>query len=306
LRALIREGPDSVNATAGTSETAGFSVKTPHKRVMETPFLRPSLYIGGMSASAPQKSWIIRRLIPLMAIVLLGVAAYFVFGRGLISLEALVRHRATIGAFVTEHQVLAVLAYVALYVTTVALSLPGATFLTVSGGFLFGVGIGAAAAVIGAALGATVIFLIARTTLGEPLLRRAGPRANQLAAGFRDDAFSYLLFLRLVPVFPFFLVNLVPAFAGVSLSTFFVATTLGIIPGGVVFALAGTGLDSVIAAQKNAYDACMAAGRTDCHLTFNAGGILTPQLISALVALGVLALVPVVVKRLRARSRVTM
>ena len=74
----------------------------------------------------------------------------------------------------------------------------------------------------------------------------------------------------------------------------------------MVFAFAGTGLDSVIAAQKSAYDACMAAGRADCHLTFNAGDILTPELIGALVALGVLALVPVVVKRLRARSRATM
>jgi uncharacterized membrane protein YdjX (TVP38/TMEM64 family) len=306
LRALIREGPDSVNATAGASKTANIALKTSHKPVMAAPFLARSLYIAVMSALAPQKGRFTRRLIPLLAIVLLGVVAYFAFGRGLISFEALVRHRTAIGTFVTEHQVLAVLAYVALYVATVALSLPGATFLTVTGGFLFGVVVGATAAVIGAALGATVIFLIARTALGEPLLRRAGPRANQLAAGFRNDAFSYLLFLRLVPVFPFFLVNLVPAFAGVSLSTFFVATALGIIPGAAVFALAGTGLDSVIAAQKSAYDVCVAAGRADCHLSFNAEGIVTPQLIGALVALGVLALVPVVVKRLRARSRATM
>jgi uncharacterized membrane protein YdjX (TVP38/TMEM64 family) len=147
---------------------------------------------------------------------------------------------------------------------------------------------------------------VARTALGEPLLRRAGPKAAKLAEGFRADALSYLLFLRLVPAFPFFLVNLVPAFAGVKLSTFVVATALGIIPGGTVYAFAGTGLDSVIAAQQRAYDACMAAGRADCHLTFNAQGILTPELIGALVALGVLALVPVVVKRLRARSRATM
>jgi uncharacterized membrane protein YdjX (TVP38/TMEM64 family) len=259
-----------------------------------------------MSASAPSAAPLARRLIPLAAIVLLAIAAYVTFGSGMISLEALVRHRATIDAFVTGHRVLAVLAYIALYVVAVALSLPGATFLTVTGGFLFGLAIGASAAVVGATIGATVIFLVARTALGEPLLRRAGPRASQLAQGFREDAFSYLLFLRLVPVFPFFLVNLVPAFAGVRLSTFVAATALGIIPGGMVYAFAGTSLDSVIAAQKNAYDACMAAGRADCHLTFNAQGILTLELIGALIALGVLALVPVVVKRLRARSRATM
>ncbi len=254
------------------------------------------------SGSAP----LARRLIPLIVIVLLAAAAYFTFGRGMISLEALVQHRAAIDAFVTEHRVLAVLTYIALYVVAVALSLPGATFLTVTGGFLFGLVLGASAAVIGATLGATVIFLVARTALGEPLLKRAGPRANQLAQGFRDDAFSYLLFLRLVPAFPFFLVNLVPAFAGVKLSTFVAATALGIIPGGTVYAFAGTGLDSIISAQKSTYDACMAAGQADCHLTFNARGILTPELIGALIALGVLALVPVVVKRLRARSRATM
>jgi uncharacterized membrane protein YdjX (TVP38/TMEM64 family) len=256
-----------------------------------------------MSAPTPSARAPLRRLIALAALVALAVAAYFAFGRGLISLEALVRNRATIDGFVAAHRVLAVLAYMAIYVAAVALSLPGATFLTVAGGFLFGLGVGTAAAVISATLGATVIFLVARTALGEPLLKRAGPRASQLAQGFRNDAFSYLLFLRLVPAFPFFLVNLVPAFAGVRLSTFVGATALGIIPGALVYAFAGTGLDSVIAAQKHAYDACTAAGRADCHLAFNAAGILTPQLIGALVALGLLALVPAVVKRLRARSR---
>jgi uncharacterized membrane protein YdjX (TVP38/TMEM64 family) len=155
--------------------------------------------------------------------------------------------------------------------------------------------------VVGATIGATLIFLVARTAFGESLLRRVGPRASQLAKGFRDDAFSYLLFLRLVPAFPFFLVNLVPAFAGVRLGTFVAATALGIIPATFVYTFAGTGLDSVITTQKNSYQACLAAGRSDCSLTFDTMAILTPQLIGALIALGLLALVPVVVKRLRAR-----
>jgi len=262
--------------------------------------------MSDLPSAAKRPPGLTRRLIPLLILILLGVAAYLAFGRGMISLEALVQHRAAIDDFVMAHRALAVLAYIALYIVTVALSLPGATFLTVAGGFLFGIGIGAAAAVVGATLGATVIFLIARTALGEPLLRRAGPRAKQLADGFRADAFSYLLFLRLVPAFPFFLINLVPAFAGVRLSTFVVATALGIIPGALVYAFAGTSLDSVIAAQQHSYDACMAAGRSDCHLTFNASGVLTPELIGALIALGVLALVPALVKHLRARSRATM
>jgi uncharacterized membrane protein YdjX (TVP38/TMEM64 family) len=259
-----------------------------------------------MSASPPTDSrprGLVRRLLPLIAIILIAVAVYVTLGRGMISLEALVRHRAAIADFVEVHQALAVLAYVALYIVTVALSLPGAVFLTVAGGFLFGLALGTAAAVVGSTVGATIIFLIARTALGEPLLKRAGPKAAKLAEGFRQDALSYLLFLRLVPAFPFFLVNLVPAFAGVKLCTFVLATGLGVIPGALAYAFAGTGLDSIIAAQKNAYDACIAAGRAGCHLAFDAKDILTPELIGALIALGLLALLPVVVRRLRRRAR---
>lgn len=250
--------------------------------------------------SAERPPGLLSRLIPLVVIVLLAVAAYVVFGRGLISLEALVRHRAEIDNFVSAYRVLAVLAYIGIYVVVVALSVPGAAFLTMAGGFLFGVATGAAAAVAGATIGGMVVFLVARTALGEPMLRRAGPRAQQLAKGFREDAFSYLLFLRLTPVFPFFLVNLVPAFAGVKLSTFVTATALGIIPAAFVYAFAGTGLDSVIAAQQHAYDACIAAGRADCRLGFNARDALTPELLGALIGLGVLALLPIAVRRLRA------
>ncbi len=251
------------------------------------------------SSSTKQPSNLTRRLVLLLALAILAGAAYYAFGRGGLSFEALVRHREAIDAFVTEHRVQAMLAFIGLYIVTVGLSLPGAAFLTVSGGFLFGLVPGAMAAAIGATIGATIIFLVARTALGEPMLRRAGPRAAKLAQGFRQDAFSYLLFLRLVPAFPFFLVNLVPAFAGVRLLPFVTATALGVIPGSAAFALAGTGLDSVIAAQKSSFDACLAAARTDCRLSFDTKDILTPELIGALVALGLLALVPVMVRRFR-------
>jgi uncharacterized membrane protein YdjX (TVP38/TMEM64 family) len=173
----------------------------------------------------------------------------------------------------------------------------------VSAGFLFGVWIGSAASVVGATLGATIIFLVARTAFGEPLLARAGPRVTELACGFRKDAFSYLLFLRLVPAFPFFVVNLVPAFAGVRLGPFVAATVLGVIPASIVYALAGTGLDSVIAAQQNAHAACLASGTAECPLAFDPRDALTPQVVAALVALAVLAVLPVLVKRLKAPAR---
>lgn len=260
------------------------------------------VYRTRMSASSPPTERTgnrLRRLLLPLAIVAVAAVSYYVIGSGGLSLEALIRHRAAIDAFVAGHIALAVLAFIGIYVVAVALSVPGAAFLTVCGGFLFGLVVGAAAAVTGATIGATVIFLVARTALGEPLLKRAGPRAHRLAQGFRQDAFSYLLFLRLVPAFPFFLVNLVPAFAGVGLLPFVTATALGVIPGSVVFSLAGTGLDTIIAAQKRTYDACLAAGTVNCHLTFDPKDVLTPQLIGALVGLGVLALVPVVVRRMR-------
>ena len=259
------------------------------------------MYIAEMSGASPSGSGLGRRLLPLVAVVALAAAVYWVAGRQSLTLEALIRHRAEIDAFVARHGAAAVLTYVGIYVATVSLSVPGAAFLTVTSGFLFGVWVGAAASVVGATLGATVIFLVARTACGEPLLARAGPRLTDLARGFRDDAFSYLLFLRLVPAFPFFLVNLVPAFAGVRLGPFVAATALGIIPASLVYAFAGTMLDGVIAAQQKAHAACLASGAPDCMLAFNPRDALTPQVIGALAALGLLALLPVVVKRWRAR-----
>jgi uncharacterized membrane protein YdjX (TVP38/TMEM64 family) len=238
----------------------------------------------------------------LAVLVAVAAAIYYALRRQSL-LETLVLHRSEIDAFVMGHVVWALLAYLALYIAVVALSVPGATFLTVTSGFLFGVWIGAAASVVGATLGATVIFLIARTAFGEPLLACGGKRMRNLAAGFRRDAFSYLLFLRLVPAFPFFLVNLVPAFAGVRLAPFVAATALGVIPASIVFALAGTGLDSIIAARRYAYEHCLARGAGPCSLRFNVHDVLTPEAAAALAGLALLALLPVVVKYLRTRRR---
>src|SRR5204863_6899077 len=145
---------------------------------------------------------------------------------------------------------------------------PGSLFMTIAGGILFGVAVGGIATVISATIGATIIFLIAKSACGENLVRRAGPLACKLADGFKADAFNYLLFLRLVPAFPFFLVNLVPALAGVKLATFIAATAIGVLPAAFAFAFFGSGLDSVLAAQEVAYRACLASGRAECTLQF--------------------------------------
>jgi uncharacterized membrane protein YdjX (TVP38/TMEM64 family) len=248
----------------------------------------------------PAKSTL-RRWLPLVVIIALSIAALAIGWNRKISFETLVRHNEVVHAFVLSHRLAAVAIYVAIYAVAIALSLPGGLVLTLSGGFLFGGLVGGAAAVIGATIGATIIFAIAKSAFGEHLVRRAGPLAERLAEGFRADAFYYLLFLRLIPVFPFFLVNLVPALAGVRLSTFVAATGIGIIPAGFAFAFVGAGLDSVIRAQGALYNACLAAGRSDCRLDFNVKAAVTPELLLALAALGIVALIPVAVKRIRAR-----
>jgi uncharacterized membrane protein YdjX (TVP38/TMEM64 family) len=246
----------------------------------------------------------VRRLLPLAAILLL---AGVVLATGLhrhLSFETLVRHHDAIHQFIAANLAAAIAIFAVLYIAVVALSIPGALILTLSGGILFGGLLAGAVVVVAATVGASVVFLIAKTAFGENLARRAGPVAEKLAAGFREDAFHYLLFLRLVPVFPFFLVNLVPALAGVNLGTFVTATAIGIVPATFAFAFVGAGLDSVVRAQGAAYQACLATGRADCRVDFELRMIATPELLAGLAALGVLALIPVLVKRLRARSRV--
>jgi len=242
-----------------------------------------------------------RRWAPLVLLVAVASLVYATGAYEYLSLAAIAEHRDNLQSFVVGHRLAAIAGYWLVYMVTVALSIPGAALLTVLGGFLFGWLAAGLLVVMAATAGATIVFLIARTSLGEVLSRRAGARLNALAKGFRDDAFSYLLFLRLVPVFPFWLVNLAPALLGVPLATFVAATLFGIVPGTFAFAFLGSGLDSIIAEQTAVYEACVAAGRSDCEMTFEPGALLTPELVIAFVALGLVALIPAIVRRLRAR-----
>jgi uncharacterized membrane protein YdjX (TVP38/TMEM64 family) len=163
--------------------------------------------------------------------------------------------------------------------------------------------LGGIASIFGATIGASIVFLIARSALGDLLAARAGPFLSRFREGFQEDAFSYLLFLRLVPIFPFWLVNLAPSLLGVSFGTYVATTFLGIIPGTFAYALAGNGLDSVIEAQQAQHQSCLAkmgaGGQESCPYALDPGALLTPELIAGLVALGLVALVPVAVKWFR-------
>jgi uncharacterized membrane protein YdjX (TVP38/TMEM64 family) len=226
----------------------------------------------------------LKRFLPLAVLLLAIVAA---FGLGLddyLSFEQLERNRTQLLDFVDRHPLLAPFAFMLIYAVVIALSIPGGAILTIAGGFLFGVVAATCYVVIAATFGATVVFLIAKTALGDSLRQKAGPAMRRMEAGFRENALNYLLFLRLIPAFPFWLVNLVPAFLGVPLRTYLVATFLGIIPGSLVYASVGNGLGVVFEA----------GGRPDLGIIFE------PQIILPIVGLAVLAILPVAYKKIKA------
>ncbi|HYN39866.1 MAG TPA: TVP38/TMEM64 family protein, partial [Rhodospirillales bacterium] len=223
------------------------------------------------------------RVLP-VAVLLLGTAAFFALGlHRYLSFDELSRHRDALLDWRERHEALAVLTFITVYLLLTALSIPGAVWMTIAGGFLFGIVAGSTYAVIGATIGSCLVFLAARLLASDWLRRRAGTEIGRMEAGFRRDALSYLLVLRLVPIFPFWLVNLVPALLGVPLGTFLIGTLLGIIPGSIVYASVGHGLGAVIAA----------GGTPDVHILFH-WEVLLP-----LTGLALLALLPVLYRWLK-------
>ena len=240
-----------------------------------------------------------KKYMPLLIIGLLFVS-FFLFGLDqYLSFSYISENRDSLLSMVEEHYVLALIAYFLFYTIAVAASLPGGLLITISGGFLFGWFVGGLVTVFAATIGASILFLVATTSLGDVLKARAGPWLNKLEAGFQQNAFSYLLFLRLVPAFPFWLVNIAPAFLGISLRTYVIGTFIGIIPGTFVFAFLGRGLDSIILEQRAMYEACVNSGKADCTYSFEVGSLITPEIILSFVALGTISLLPVIVKRFR-------
>ena len=242
-----------------------------------------------------------RKFLPLIVLIAAVAAAYMAGLHKYISLNSVAENREYLAEVVSQHWLLAVLIFGVIYAVSTALSLPGGALLTIVGGFLFGWLVAGITTVFSATLGATVVFLIAKSSLGEFLMKKAGPFTKKLADGFNTDAFNYLMFLRLVPVFPFWLVNIAPALFNVKLRTYLITTFLGIIPGTFAISILGAGLGSVIDRQQAVFDACVAEkGAESCVFNVDVGALLTPQLLTAFVALGLVALIPVAIKRLKA------
>ncbi len=231
--------------------------------------------------TAPRNAISARRLVPLGLLLAAGIAFLAAGGHHYLSFKVLAENREWLCDLVARWGVLSAFLYVVVYAALVALSVPGGAVLTIAGGFLFGAWLGGLCAVVGATLGAIGIFLAARAGLGG-LAQRAGPFVGKLEAGFRADAFNYLLVLRLVFILPFWLVNLVPALVGVRLWTYVLATFLGIIPGTFVYASFGNGLNSVVKEP-------------------GLGVLLRLSVIGPIIGLAVLALIPVAYKRWRVK-----
>lgn len=246
------------------------------------------------------------RWLPLVAIVGLMVLVFAMGWHKYLSFKTVGLNYEALRAFIAGNLALALAVYIAAYIAVVALSLPGGLVMTLSGGLLFGWQVGAPATIVGATIGATIIFMIARSSFGETLAAKAGPWLGKLSEGFKENALSYLLFLRLVPAFPFVVVNLAPALLGVPLRTYVIGTLLGIMPGSTAFSVAGAGLGSVVEAQNAIYKACLekagAAAATACEYKIDTSALVTKELLLAFAALGVVSLIPVLLKRWSSRN----
>ena len=180
-------------------------------------------------------------------------------------------------SLVDRHYFLSIFLFILVYIVTTALSIPGALILTIIGGYLFGVFGGAVYSIIGASIGAGIVFVSARTAFGEILKPRLGSAVETMQVELKKNAFFYLLFLRLIPVFPFFVVNLAPAFLNIKFSVFSSATVIGMVPGGLVYALIGSGLGQVFERNEE----------------FSYASALDGKLLLGLVGLAILSLLPV-------------
>ncbi|MCG8510739.1 MAG: TVP38/TMEM64 family protein [Rhodospirillales bacterium] len=226
------------------------------------------------------------RILP-VGVLALGAAAFFGFGlHEYLSFETLRENRTDFVRWVEGNKVLALAIFVIAYGATTVFIPPSGTVMTVMGGFIFGAVAGTMAVVFGATLGATALFLTAKFALGDVLRERAGAGIRKMEAGFQENELSYMLVLRLVPLFPFWLVNLAPAFLGVRLRTYVIGTFFGIIPGTAVYATFGAGLGSIL----------------DSGEQLSIAGVLTPEIVVGLIGLALLALIPVAYKRFKGKK----
>lgn len=264
----------------------GLSSSGENAHVWTDPKVRDTM-TGKTSETAASACRGMMRHLPL-AVILTAAVLGAVLLADTLSFDTLRDNRGALLAFRDAHFATLALAFVSAYVVIVALSLPGATVASVTGGFLFGLSTGTALNVVSATIGASIIFLAARWGLGRTLSARLDAsegNVRRLMDGLRNNEISVLFLLRLVPAVPFFVANLLPALVGVRFFNFVWTTALGIVPGALVFTWIGVGLGEVFDRGED----------PDLSLLWE------PQVIGPILGLCVLAALPIVVRALRAR-----
>lgn len=227
------------------------------------------------------KKWLKPVLLVLLVVAVILVVK-FTSIRDYLDFQKLYEGRDNLLQYVNNYYILSVLFFIVIYLAVVALSIPGATILTILGGFFFGPWAGTLFVNVGATFGAFAIFLIARFFLGESLQKKYEKQLSKFNKEISENGKSYMLTLRLIPIFPFFLINILAGLTTLPALTFLWTTALGIIPGSFVYAYIGYAGTSMTESQ----------------------GVFTPQILTALILLSVLSLVPVLVKKIKGRKKV--
>ena len=227
------------------------------------------------------------RYLPVFLIIVGMASIYISHVYQYLTFDYLRMYHTSLKTFVEMYPIAVPIAFCLVYIITAALSIPGAVFLTLLGGYLFPQPFSVIYVVFSATCGATLVFLAARMALKNVLKKKALPFLQKMEKGFQENAVSYLLFLRFVPLFPFWLVNIAPAFFEVSVITFMWTTLVGIFPGSLVFTLAGSGLDKILENQE----------------TFSINTIFNTYIKIALILFGLIALAPVIWKKFNKNSK---
>ena len=228
----------------------------------------------------------LQKYIPLIVLITVGFAIWITGIYKYISLETLKEHQNFLKDYVKNNLITATIIYSFLYFVIVSLSIPAATIMTLTGGFLFGQTIGTLCVVLSASLGACSIFLSTKFAAKNSSKKEHGSWVQKMKAGFQDNAFSYMLTLRLIPIFPFVIVNIVAGILQVRLKTFFFGTLIGIIPGSYVYVSVGVAMQTLLNNDN-----------------FTPESLLSPDIIVALTGLGILALLPIIYKIIKKRTK---
>ena len=212
----------------------------------------------------------------------IAVILFFYFDlQRFLTLAALKANRQTLLDYYAAHKLIMVAGFMTIYIVQTALSLPGAAILSLAAGAIFGSIMGTVYANIAATIGAPLAFLVTRYLLRDVVLNKFGSKLEGMNRELEERGFGYLLFLRLVPLFPFFLINLAAGLTRLPLRTFFFGTMLGIIPGGFVYVNAGASLATIDSLS----------------------GIASPRVLGSFALLGLFALVPVLYNKFKARKQ---